>query len=74
MYLLTLLVFATVFLSTCGMLNHYDLMECMEIQEMQCNSIKVFNSSDLCEKFAKELNIDSTMNIYYCEEKGVFQK
>lgn len=69
-----LLVIALLLLSTCGMLRHYNLMECMELNDMQCKEIKVFDSSDLCEKFAKELNIDSNINVYYCDERGVFQK
>lgn len=69
-----LLAITILLLSTCGMLRHYDLMECMEINDMQCKQIKIFESSDLCEKFAKELNIDSNIDIYYCSEKGPFQK
>lgn len=69
-----LLIVSLVILPTCGMLSRYSLIQCVELQEMQCESIKTFTSEEICEKFARELNIDSTINIYYCEEKGVFQK
>lgn len=69
-----LLTFATIFLSTCGMLSHYNLIECLETQELTCETMKTFNSMELCEKFAKELNQDSVTNLYYCDEAGPFQK
>lgn len=69
-----LLIPVIVFLTTCGMLTRYTLISCSQTVEMHCEEIKTFVSEDLCEKFAREFNIDSNINIYYCDQKGVFQK
>jgi hypothetical protein len=69
-----LLIISIVLLSTCGMLKHYDLMQCTETQDLTCEVMKVFSTEDLCQKFADKLNRDSNMYLYYCDERGVFDK
>lgn len=69
-----LIIILSLFLvTTCGMINHYDLVECIETQDLTCNTMRTFSSEELCEKYAKELNADSTSYLYYCEQKGPFQ-
>lgn len=70
-----LIIISSLFLvTTCGMISHYDLIECIETQDLSCNVMKTFSSEEMCDKYAKELNNDSTSYLYYCEQKGPFQR
>ncbi len=74
MFKYMLLILGIVFLPTCGMLSHYNLVQCAETQELTFETMKTFSSLDLCEKVARELNIDTSSYLYYCEERSAFQK